>query len=189
MNCTQCGTTVQPGQAFCPSCGRPVTEAPAGTPPAVPTGSTQPSGGALTGTGTAPIRMAQHLKVVAILWIVYSALRLIPGLALMFLGHAHLPFLFAPFPAASLGFMGHFLAAVGLVLAAIGVIGIIAGVGLLHYRPWARILTIVLACISLIHLPFGTALGIYTLWVLLTGGADREYQRLSHQAGSAIRGL
>jgi hypothetical protein len=36
-------------------------------------------------------------------------------------------------------------------------------------------LTIVLAFIALFHVPFGTALGIYSLWVLLPAEADAEY--------------
>jgi hypothetical protein len=44
--------------------------------------------------------------------------------------------------------------------------GLIAGVGLLRFRPWARILGIIVALIILIHVPFGTAIGIYGLWVL-----------------------
>jgi hypothetical protein len=45
--------------------------------------------------------------------------------------------------------------------------GLVAGVGLLKFRPWARILTIVLSVINLIHIPLGTVIGIYGLWVLL----------------------
>lgn len=32
--------------------------------------------------------------------------------------------------------------------------------------------------VRLIHIPFGTALGIYTFWVLFAPGADREFARL-----------
>ena len=46
--------------------------------------------------------------------------------------------------------------------------GIIAGIGLLRHRPWARILTIVLSVLNLIVIPIGTLLGIYGLWVLLS---------------------
>ena len=42
------------------------------------------------------------------------------------------------------------------------------GLGLLSYRPWARILTLVLSVFLLIHIPFGTALGFYGFWVLLS---------------------
>jgi hypothetical protein len=46
--------------------------------------------------------------------------------------------------------------------------GIIAGLGMLKRRPWARILTIVLSVLHLINIPFGTILGMYGLWVLLS---------------------
>jgi hypothetical protein len=44
--------------------------------------------------------------------------------------------------------------------------GIIGGVGLLMWKNWARILVIILAVLDLFNIPIGTALGIYTLWVL-----------------------
>jgi hypothetical protein len=46
--------------------------------------------------------------------------------------------------------------------------GLIAGVGLLSFRPWARILTIVISVLELPAFPFHTALGVYGLWVLLS---------------------
>ena len=45
--------------------------------------------------------------------------------------------------------------------------GIICGVGLLRRRYWARVLVLVLGCINLFNFPLGTALGIYTFWVLV----------------------
>lgn len=45
--------------------------------------------------------------------------------------------------------------------------GIIGGVGLLKWKGWARVLVIILAILDLFNIPIGTALGIYTLWVLL----------------------
>ena len=42
-----------------------------------------------------------------------------------------------------------------------------------------RILALVLAFISLFtNIPFGTALGIYTMWVLLPAESEREYDAL-----------
>ena len=49
----------------------------------------------------------------------------------------------------------------------ISVPGIIAGWGLLKYRPWARLLTLVVAVFELLNVPFGTLLGVYSFWVLL----------------------
>ena len=45
---------------------------------------------------------------------------------------------------------------------------IIIGYGLFQLRPWSRVAGIVLSIVSLIMVPFGTALGIYGLWVLFS---------------------
>jgi hypothetical protein len=45
--------------------------------------------------------------------------------------------------------------------------GVVVGIGLLKFSPWARIAGIVLSALNLISIPFGTLLGIYGLWVLL----------------------
>jgi hypothetical protein len=46
------------------------------------------------------------------------------------------------------------------------VLNIIAGAGLLKYKSWARILAIILGIVNLFGFPIGTALGIYTFWVM-----------------------
>ena len=44
---------------------------------------------------------------------------------------------------------------------------IIAGVGLLKRRGWAKVLVLIIAILHLIEIPIGTVIGIYTLWVML----------------------
>jgi hypothetical protein len=44
---------------------------------------------------------------------------------------------------------------------------IAAGIGVQRYREWGRILTIALSALNLLNFPFGTALGVYALWVML----------------------
>jgi hypothetical protein len=56
--------------------------------------------------------------------------------------------------------------------------GFIAGWGLLHREAWGRIIALVLAFISLFNIPFGTAIGVYTMWVLLPGASQQEYETL-----------
>lgn len=60
---------------------------------------------------------------------------------------------------------------VGTVVAAfitlVSLPGFIAGYGLLKRRSWARALILVLAILNLFNFPLGTALGLYTFWVLL----------------------
>jgi hypothetical protein len=74
------------------------------------------------------------------------------------------------------------LSALGLLLLFKALAGFAAGWGLLQRESWARPLTLVLGFISLIDFPIGTALGIYTIWVLLSSGADEEYGQLSRAA-------
>lgn len=55
---------------------------------------------------------------------------------------------------------------VGLIVVVTAIPGIIGGVGLLRRAEWARILMLVVAFFELFHVPFGTALAIYTFWAL-----------------------
>jgi hypothetical protein len=57
--------------------------------------------------------------------------------------------------------------ALAMFLSVFAIPGLVTGYGLLQRKPWARIVGIVLSAISLINIPFGTAIGIYGLWVLL----------------------
>jgi len=49
--------------------------------------------------------------------------------------------------------------------------GLLAGVGLLKGKSWGRILAIIVGLFHLFNFPLGTALGAYTLWVLLQSNA------------------
>ena len=57
--------------------------------------------------------------------------------------------------------------AIVILLLILSVPGIIGGIGLLQNLEWARILVIILAVLNLFNIPLGTALGIYSFWVLL----------------------
>jgi hypothetical protein len=55
---------------------------------------------------------------------------------------------------------------------------LLLGYGLLNLRPWARILGLVMSGLSLFHVPIGTALALYSFWVLL----KPETEALFHHA-------
>jgi hypothetical protein len=76
-------------------------------------------------------------------------------------------------------FVNSLLQYVGLGLVAVSVLGLMAGWGLLERQPWARTLTIVLGVLHLLNVPFGTALGIYTLWVLVPAASEEEYAQMA----------
>ncbi len=75
-----------------------------------------------------------------------------------------------------------FLSFLGAMAILMALTGFLAGFGLLERRPWARGLAIVLGVIALLHPPLGTALGIYTLWVLLPNESEEEYRRTARPA-------
>jgi hypothetical protein len=63
--------------------------------------------------------------------------------------------------------------AVGIFLLILSAPSIVGGWGLLHFKPWSRILMIIVSIFHLFHLPLGTALGVYGLWVLFSDDARR----------------
>jgi hypothetical protein len=155
--CDRCGTQLPQSAGFCPGCGKG-----AGVTPLVP----------------AQGRIAGHVRLLGIFWLAMSAVHLIPGLAMISIfGHGR-SFLPPEVPS----FVNGILSTVGAVLLANAVAGLITGWGLLQREPWARMLAIVMGCLNLIHIPFGTALGIYTLWVLLPAQSEQEYRQVSRAA-------
>jgi hypothetical protein len=121
--------------------------------------------------------MDTHVKVLAWLYIIFGILGTLLGLGFMALlsfigiaGAASDPDAWMALPI--LGITG---AALGVFLLIVSLPGIIAGAGLLKYRPWARILTIVLSALNLMNFPIGTVLGIYGLWVMLSDEGSRLF--------------
>ena len=123
--------------------------------------------------------METHVRILAVLNIVLGGLGILAGIFVMLLmggigavagmaGHSSDSFIALPI----LGGIGLF---VFCLIAAMSIPGVIAGVGLLKFRPWARVLTIVLSAFHLLNVPFGTALGIYGLWVLLSNEGQRLF--------------
>jgi hypothetical protein len=60
-----------------------------------------------------------------------------------------------------------------------GLVHLFLAWSLYEYKPWARILGLVLGFLALLRFPLGTALGIYTIWVLLPESSGQEYERLA----------
>jgi hypothetical protein len=123
--------------------------------------------------------MTTHIKVLGVLYIVLSAFGLLAAmfLALVFGTASGIVGMNAdPHDAAiALPIIG--LAGTALVtfLVLVSLPGLVAGVGILKLRPWARVLGIVVAVLNLIHVPVGTAVGIYGLWVLLNKDTERAF--------------
>lgn len=163
MYCDACGTQLETGQVFCSKCGKQIV-----------IGATQ---------AVKVNRVAQHGQLLGILWIAYSALTALVGIVLLVVFQHILPAILryqppqqqGPPPEVVFGLLRPLMHIVAVLVLAKGVAGLFAGIGLLQRAGWSRMLTLVLACISLLSFPFGTAIGVYSLWVLLSANAEAEF--------------
>jgi len=57
--------------------------------------------------------------------------------------------------------------AISMWLLVLSVPGIIGGIGVLRRQSWARYMVLVLSILDLFSIPIGTAIGAYSIWVLL----------------------
>jgi hypothetical protein len=127
--------------------------------------------------------MADHVKILGILHVVYGILGTLAGILVMviFGGLAGLVSIAARSGDALIAvpILGGIGAFIFVLLLALSLPGIVAGFGLIELRPWARMLTIILSALELMSVPLGTALGVYGLWVLLSPGAEQLFQQPS----------
>lgn len=124
--------------------------------------------------------MRDHVKLLGILNIILSCLGILAGIAVMviFGGLAGAASFSAQDrdTAAALPIMAGIGVIVAVFLFVLSVPGVIGGWGLLKFKPWARILMIIISVLNLLHFPFGTALGAYGLWVLLNEQTRRLFE-------------
>jgi hypothetical protein len=159
MYCSGCGQEIAPGQGICPQCGRQAA-------PPVPS---------FPGLAFELENYAGKVRTLSVVWFIYAGLALVTGAMALTFAHAFLgghggfwmhgpwgngptmPWLFGP-AILRFAWLG-LVTRVGLALA--------AGWGLMEREPWGRVVAIVAAFVCLLKFPFGTALGIWTLVVLL----------------------
>ena len=126
--------------------------------------------------------METHVKVLAVVYIVFSALGTLAAfiVAAVFglAGVATAAGAAGRDAAIALPIIGLTGTALSAFLLAVSLPGLVAGIGLLKYRPWARILTIVLSALNLINFPLGTLVGAYGLYVLLSEEGARLFKTL-----------
>jgi hypothetical protein len=165
MFCSGCGQPLQAGQPVCAQCGRP---APLAAPP-IPGFEFQLAG------------YSSKVRILGMLWLVYAGVSLLLGIAAMSFAKA--------FFSGAFGHWGHgqmppewfFPLAIHfawLALALRAVLCAVAGWGLLEHTQWGKVMAIVVAILSLIKFPFGTALGIATLVILLGYRNSALYEQL-----------
>lgn len=108
--------------------------------------------------------MEKHINVVAALQIGLSIFNLIIAFLIFTVLKLVGGFVEEPNAGMILSMIADILA---IVFILISVPGILAGMGLYKRKEWARILTLILSIIEIFSFPFGTAIGIYSIWALI----------------------
>jgi zinc-ribbon domain len=160
MFCNSCGSPITSEQSVCPNCGQSTI--------------------GVRVANAARMRVAEHVHLLAILWFVAGAMWLVPAVVMAVLAAVvtvplathnaqKIAFVFAP---------GIFVL-LCVLFSVLAALRFVTGWSLLKLRPWGRTFALVMAFIALIHPPLGTALGVYTLFVLLPDAAGDEYRQMS----------
>jgi type IV secretory pathway VirB2 component (pilin) len=179
MVCQACGTQVAEGVPFCSKCGAQVT-------PAQPVYAAYPQ-------PPMPMyvpRVHRHLQTLGILWCVFGVYRVVGGMMGMFFLRAisirgfggDWPFNNHYHRMVGPEFMGSLLPIIAVYTVIVSALALIVGYSLLTRRPWGRILAIVVGILTLFKPILGTALGIYTLWVLAPGASGLEYDSIADRS-------
>ena len=117
--------------------------------------------------------MERHITVVGVLHIAYNVVGILIGLTLFTFLTGIGIFTGDDVALTVLTLVATFLAGLFLIGSIPGVIG---GIFLLQRREWARILVIIVSFFDLLHVPLGTLLGAYSLWVLLNADVVAVFQ-------------
>jgi hypothetical protein len=159
MYCERCGNQFVEGTRFCSSCGKPV------------------------GMAVVPLerqgRVQRNLQVLSILWLLCGSIEILGGVVLFVVANVLFNIVRTGNFSGPPPFVHTILTIVGTVIGIKGILSLAAGWGLLQREHWARPLTIVMAFLGILHFPLGTALGIYTIWVLLPNESGEEYDRMA----------
>jgi hypothetical protein len=178
MVCQACGAPVVEQVHFCPKCG-------------VQMVAVQPTFAAYPPQSMrmhAP-RVQRNLQILGILWCAFGVYRVIGGLIGMFFlravtmgggfGSDGWPFgghFGGPFGSTWMASLVPFIAVYTAVTAALA---LFVGYSLLTRRPWGRTLAIIVGILTLLKPLLGTALGIYTLWVMAPSASADEYEAIA----------
>jgi hypothetical protein len=120
-------------------------------------------------------KMKKHVTIVGAIHIGFGTLGLIGAIAVFFaLKFAKGFVVNEEIPNMVLGFLS---VSLPLLIGLMSTLGLVGGIGLLTYKPWSRILVIVVAALGCLNIPIGTLKGVYSIWVLMQDETIKLFQK------------
>lgn len=109
--------------------------------------------------------MKQHVTFVGAIHVGFGILGLLGALTVFIIFNFAQGFVDTePMAGEILEFLGGTISILIMFFASLGIIG---GIGLFSYKPWARILVMIVSAVNCLNIPIGTAKGVYSIWVLM----------------------
>jgi hypothetical protein len=161
MFCSQCSNEVESHAQFCSKCGHALTVA------------------------SRHHDMSMHVNVLGWIYVGCSILMGILSMIVIFASQliTRLPIPWPPeVPPGVVPFIGSMVVFAGLMMLLMAAGIAAAGIGLLQYRNWGRVLAAIMAVLLVFKIPFGTAIAIYTFWVLFSEEGRVHYK--THSAAA-----
>ena len=123
--------------------------------------------------------MERHVNLLATLATLWGALATLVGVSMLLLSAGAFAELVAPGPNRvdfAAGLTAFIFVFIGVFALAWGGAHVWAAILMKRRRPLGRVLSLALAIVNLLVLPFGTALGAYAFWVLLRDEGRRLFE-------------
>ena len=111
--------------------------------------------------------MKSHVDFLGTLFVVWGLLTIVIGVSTLALGIGAAALVTSARSGVAAGITAAVFTTLALLAILWGTAHIIVGVPLRRHTPWSRLTALMLGSVDLLLLPYGTALGVYALWVLL----------------------
>ena len=135
--------------------------------------------------------MKAQIDLLGILFVIWGLLTALVGLSTLALGVGAVALIASAGRGGGSQVAAGFTAIVFTVLAVIAILWgaahVVVGVPLRRHQPWARLMGLMLGSVDLLLLPYGTALGVFALWILLNENAKQLFAAGQEQTTKARR--
>ncbi|MCU1381502.1 MAG: hypothetical protein JWL71_199 [Acidobacteria bacterium] len=113
--------------------------------------------------------MKPHVDFLGTLFVVWGLLTVVIGLSTLALGVGAVALMTSPGEGGQVaaGVMAAAFTTFAFIAMFWGAVHVVVGIPLRRQTPWSRLAALMLGSVDLLLLPYGTALGVYALYVLL----------------------
>jgi len=123
-------------------------------------------------------KMKKHVTAVGAIQIGFGTLGVIISLGAYILLSQLLNFIpKSEMPEFVANFLSYLFKVLPIVMGILSLLGLIGGIGVLTYQPWARIMVIVVAALGCLNIPIGTLVGVYSIWVMMQDDTIKLFKK------------